>query len=226
LGAQTLTDQAGGATAPKYVAVKHFFSYVRPDAVRVDATVAGAASLYASAFVHDADGTLTVVLVNAGAAPATAQVQVPAMPAGIASFDGHTSQNGSLWQPSTFMVTSGAISVPVPAYGVVSLQGKGTPVTPPGTGGGSTGGTTAGAGGGSTGAGTGGASGPGAHHGCGCVTAGGAGGGGWMLTALAALAGVLVRRRGAGRLHRSARGAGGTVLRRAPVAWTPPPRDP
>ena len=94
--------------------------------------VAGAASLYASAFVHDADGTLTIVLVNAASSAATAQIQVPSMPAGITSFDGHTSQNGSLWQPSTFMVTSGAVSVPVPAYGVVSLQGTGTPVTPPG----------------------------------------------------------------------------------------------
>jgi MYXO-CTERM domain-containing protein len=208
VGTYTLSDQATGANAPKYVAAKHFFSYVRPGAVRAEATVAGSTSLYASAFVHDANGTLTVILVNADAAAATATVQVPSMPAGITSFDAHTSSNGSYWQPGTFMVSGGAVSVPVPAYGVVSLQGKGQAATPPDAGG-AGGASSTGAGGTSgagastassastSGAGTGGGAGhgTGTHSGCKCGVAGAVDSEASALAALAALVGIARRRR-------------------------------
>jgi len=122
---QTMTDQATGANAPKLVAMKHFARYIRPGAVRVDATVSGSSTLMASAFVHDANGTLTIVLINEANSPTTATVQVPAAPAGLSSFDVRTSSDGSLWQASSATASGGTLSIPVPAFGVVTLFGTG-----------------------------------------------------------------------------------------------------
>ncbi|HVU04776.1 MAG TPA: MYXO-CTERM sorting domain-containing protein [Polyangiaceae bacterium] len=138
VGDQTLTDATARETSPKYVAVKHFFKYIRPNSVRVPATVGSGTSLLASAYVNDAAGTLTVVLVNTSASDATATLAVPARPANVTSFDVHTSKDGSLWQPSTADVASGSASIPVPGYGVVTAVGTGDPT--PGSGG--TGGAT------------------------------------------------------------------------------------
>ncbi len=154
--AQTLTDATLKDQSPKYVAAKHFFRYVRPGAMRVDAKVAGGSSLLASAYVHDAAGTLTVVLVNTAASDVSASVSVPSAPAGIASFEAHTSKNGSLWKASTLAIASGSAAVTVPGYGVVTLYGSGTPSpSAGGTGGASGSGGVAATGGSSASAGTG-----------------------------------------------------------------------
>ena len=62
-------------TSPKYFAAKHFYRYVRPGAVRVESASTNA-DVLASAFRHDADGTLTMVLINRGDAPQTIQVSL------------------------------------------------------------------------------------------------------------------------------------------------------
>lgn len=49
--------------SPKYAAAKQFYRYVRPGAVRVGSH-SGHPDVLASAFRHDADGTLTAVLIN------------------------------------------------------------------------------------------------------------------------------------------------------------------
>ena len=125
VGNYSLTDQTSGATAPKLVAMKHFARHVRPGAVRVDATVSGSTTLAASAFVHDADGTLTVVLINEANTAATTTVRVPTSPAGLSTFEVRTSSNGSFWKPSTASASGGTVSVMVPGYGVVTLVGTG-----------------------------------------------------------------------------------------------------
>jgi O-glycosyl hydrolase len=128
VGTETLTDVDAGAGSPKYVAVKHFFHDIRPGAVRVDANVTGDANLLASAYVHDANGTLTVVLVNSDATATTASIALPSDPPGLGPFTAYTSQEQSLWQTSTIAPSAGLLSVPVPGYGVVTLVGNGTPV--------------------------------------------------------------------------------------------------
>jgi O-glycosyl hydrolase len=142
---QTLTDATLRGTSPKYVAAKHFFHYIRPNAYRVQASVSGASSLYASAYVHDADGTLTVVLINADASDVTATLAVPDYPSGLSAFEARTSSDGSYWQTSTLTAASQALSVPIPGYGVVTLSGQG--VGSAGSGGTGGGGGTAGTGG-------------------------------------------------------------------------------
>ena len=209
---ETLTDATQLANDPKYVAAKHFFKYVRPGAQRVSATVAGgggdagadggaSGSLLASAYVLDTAGALTVVLVNEAATAATVDLSVVSPPAGLTSMTSATSSSGSYWQ--TASVAAGSLHVTVPAYGVVTLYGTGTPMpAPDGGGGGLADGGAPGDGGArvdasvpadDSGTASNGAS-PGSS-GCGCHAAGGASGPMSLLGfALAALGGLLRRR--------------------------------
>ena len=61
--------------SPKYFAAKHFYRYVRPGAVRVESASAHA-DVLASAFRHEADGTLTVVLINRSDAAQTVRLAI------------------------------------------------------------------------------------------------------------------------------------------------------
>ena len=76
LGAETLTDATQRAASPKYIAAKHFFRYIRPGAVRVQAAVSGSDTLLASAYAHVGDKSLTIVLVNPSKAEITATLQL------------------------------------------------------------------------------------------------------------------------------------------------------
>ena len=122
---QCLTGKREMANAPKYVAAKHFYRFIRPNAVRVQAKVDGAPGLLASAYLHPADRTLTAVLVNSGSAPASAQVRIPPQPAGLGRFEVYTSDNNRLWQHAMAQPAGGSLAVTVPGYGVVTLYGKG-----------------------------------------------------------------------------------------------------
>ena len=121
-----LTNPTLREDSPKYVAAKHYFRYIRPNSVRVEAT-SDAASIWSSAFVHEEDGTLTTVLLNTGPDLALVEVRLPAQPVGIASFETYTSAAGSYWQSGSAAVTSASATVPVPGYGVVTLVGTGAP---------------------------------------------------------------------------------------------------
>ncbi|MBK7939408.1 MAG: T9SS type A sorting domain-containing protein [Lewinellaceae bacterium] len=120
-----LTSQTTGANSPKYVAAKHFFKYIRPDAWRVNTTVAGSADLLASAYVHDTDGTLTIVLVNQSASPRTANIHLQDVANTPVSFDAFTSANNAYWQNSTVPVAGNTLTVTTPGYGVTTLYGAG-----------------------------------------------------------------------------------------------------
>ncbi len=123
----TLTDSTTLQNSPKYVAAKHFFRYIRPNSICVNATVAGSGALTASAFLHKTNGTMTVVLINSTNSPIQAVLISPAQPAGIASWQTYTSSSGSYWQITTNAITNGQAIVSVPGYGVVTLYGMAPP---------------------------------------------------------------------------------------------------
>ncbi len=120
VGAQTLTDATLRAESPKYVAFKHFARFIRPNAQRVAATVAGSATLNTSAYLN-ANGALVVVLVNSADAAEAVTLQLPAQFAAVASLDAYTSSAAALWQPSSVPVSGGSASFSVPGYGVTTL---------------------------------------------------------------------------------------------------------
>jgi hypothetical protein len=127
-GASTLTSASLLANSAKYVAVKHFFRFIRPDAVRVKATVSGSTNLLASAYLHDTNQTLTVVMLNTSPDPLSATIALPAQPPGITSFRTYTSSTANYWRTSTVPVVSARAAVTVPGYGVVTLYGVAPPL--------------------------------------------------------------------------------------------------
>jgi hypothetical protein len=124
LGASTLTDATQQTNSAKYVAAKHFFRFIRPNAVRVNATVANAPSLNASAYLSASNTTLTVVLVNSGTNASTVQIQAPVLPSGLIGFQSFTSDANALWASNSVAITSGSATVTVPAYGICTLYGQ------------------------------------------------------------------------------------------------------
>jgi hypothetical protein len=129
VAAQTLTDATQRANAAKYVAAKHFFRFIRPNAVRVNATVANAPGLNASAYLAASNNTVTIVLVNTAAAAVTVRVQAPSVPAELTSFQSFTSDANALWVSNAAPILAGAADVTVPRYGVCTLFGE--PAAPP-----------------------------------------------------------------------------------------------
>jgi O-glycosyl hydrolase len=137
VGAQTLTSSTLQTNSAKYVAAKHFFRYIRPGSVAVNAAVSDSTNLLASAYLDETNRTLTVVLLNTSASPITAAINVPSSPE-IQSFRAYTSSNSNLWQSSVTTITSGTATVAVPGYGVVTLYGVAPPalkvgLQPPGS---------------------------------------------------------------------------------------------
>ena len=128
VGTETLTDQATGTNSAKYVAIKHFFRYIRPNSICVNATVSGSTSLTASAFWHVANGTMTVVILNTSNSPVQAVINSPPKPAGIASWQIFTSSNGSYWLASTNPINNGTTTLNIPAYSVVTFYGVAPPL--------------------------------------------------------------------------------------------------
>ena len=128
VGASTLTSSSLLTNSAKYVAAKHFFRFIRPDAVRVQATIGGATNLLASAYLHETNRTLTIILLNTSPDPIPVTLTVPPQPPGIPSFHAFTSSDGNFWKGSTVPVRSAAAAVTVPGYGVVTLYGVSPPV--------------------------------------------------------------------------------------------------
>lgn len=122
----TLTDGNLQGSSPKYVAFKHFSKYIRPNAIRVSTTVSDVANIQASSYVHDADQSLAVVIVNSNSTAQTVTVNVPDLPFQISSFDAYTSGDNNYWQNSTLSVDQQQVSITVPGYGVTTLYGQGT----------------------------------------------------------------------------------------------------
>jgi O-glycosyl hydrolase len=123
----TLTDSSTLQNSPKYVAAKHFFRYIRPNSIRCEATVTGSTTLTASAFLHQTNGAMTIVLINSTNIPIPAVIKSPAQPIGIAFWQTFTSSDGSYWKTSTNTIANGTATVSIPGYGVVTLYGMAPP---------------------------------------------------------------------------------------------------
>jgi hypothetical protein len=127
VGAQTLTDSSHLTNSAKYVAAKHFFRYIRPNAVRIDASTAGSTNLVASAFIHETNRTLTAILINTGSNALPATISLTNLPFNLSMFRTFTSSDTNYWRSSTTQITNATASVNVPGYGVVTLYGVAQP---------------------------------------------------------------------------------------------------
>jgi O-glycosyl hydrolase len=124
VGASTLTDATQQTNAAKYVAAKHFFRFIRPNSVRVNAAITNAPGLNASAYLAPSNMALIVVFVNSASNAVTVQVHTPALPAGLTSFQSFTSDSAALWVSNSVLIAAGIATVTVPGYGVCTLFGQ------------------------------------------------------------------------------------------------------
>jgi hypothetical protein len=122
VGPSTLTSSILQTNSAKYIAAKHFFRFIRPGTVCVNAAVTGSTNLLASAYVDDWNSTLTVVLLNSSSNALSPAIHVPAVPV-ISGFQSFTSSSSYYWQHSWLSVTNNTVAVTVPGYGIVTVFG-------------------------------------------------------------------------------------------------------
>ena len=120
----------------KYSAFKHFSRFVRPGAIRIDAsfendrpTIGGSSqydtdsALNVAAFLHEADGTFTLVLINTNGAATQTTLDLPAS-LGITALDVYrTSENESFATLADLIPTDNRVTIDVPAFSVMTLYG-------------------------------------------------------------------------------------------------------
>jgi O-glycosyl hydrolase len=128
---------ANPTESKKYAAFKHFSRYIRPGAVRVGAAFAGGNSsvggkstydtynsLNVSAYLHEADRTLTLVLVNMQASNQEVSILLPGA-LSVERLEVHlTSRSSSFARREDLRVSRDRVSLTIPAQSVVTLHGQ------------------------------------------------------------------------------------------------------
>lgn len=134
LGKKHVVNPTG---SKKYSAFKHFSRYVRPGAVRIGATFSsgwsslGGASPYdtynslnVSAYLHEADQALAIVLVNMRASSKAVIIQLP-KDLSVTRLGAHvTSNDEGFTRRKDLPVFAGEVSLTVPAHSVMTLHGE------------------------------------------------------------------------------------------------------
>jgi O-glycosyl hydrolase len=111
------------AASGKYACAKHYFRYIRPGAVRVSVEPE-IPTLGVSAFVHDLNRTLTIVMVNTGAEVRTIRLKLPDKPemTKFAAFRS-TERERFAAQPDA-LAADGMLTITIPAQAVETLNGQ------------------------------------------------------------------------------------------------------
>ena len=112
---------SGGKPGPKFLAARHFYKFVRPGAVRVD-SASSDADLLTSAFRHDGDGTLSIVLINRAATPVGVTVKVAGTPVADTYQVIQTTEAGAAPDPG--QLAAGQLHLTMPAQSIVTLYGQ------------------------------------------------------------------------------------------------------
>jgi O-glycosyl hydrolase len=113
----------GDRLTGKSRAAQHYFRFVRPGAVRVETTPATGA-VPASAFVHDEDDTLTIVLANPARHPREVQLRLMGEPRLREMQVYRTSTGEEFQQLGPAAVLDREIRLALPAESMVTLHGQ------------------------------------------------------------------------------------------------------
>lgn len=136
-------QQSNPMASKKYAAFKQFSRYIRPGARRISATFGngltsvGGASEYdtlnavdVSAYFHDEDRTLTIVLLNMETTSQSVTLNIPAE-LGVAQMDVFRSSGTENFASlADIFPLSGPQTITLPAYSVVTLTGRAYSVIP------------------------------------------------------------------------------------------------
>ena len=112
----------GDKLTGKSRAAQHYFKYIRPGAVRVETSATG--TVPASAFVHEADDTLTIVLASPGRSPRRVTLVLAGAPK-LREMRVHRTSASEQWkQLEPVAVRDGEIHLELPAESLVTLFGQ------------------------------------------------------------------------------------------------------
>ncbi len=120
-----LTNERAGINSPKYNAAKHYFKFIRPGALRIACNISGSSDLLASAYVHETDHTLTMVLINTKNVTQNASINLPYSGLQLKKYE---SFQNNYWKSSDLNVNGSTTLISLPAYSMISLTGS-IPVT-------------------------------------------------------------------------------------------------
>jgi O-glycosyl hydrolase len=109
---------------PKTHVARHYFKFIRPGAVRVDATPSDAA-VKASAYIHPANRDLTIVLTNPTTQPQEAMLELKATPDVQTLHAYRTSATEMMQRLDNTPVRNGQVSIIVPPQSIVTLDKNG-----------------------------------------------------------------------------------------------------
>lgn len=124
---ETATDPMLRENSPKYVALKHYFKFIRPGMQRIEVASTPMPGMNVSAYYGEGAGVgggglLTVVMVNAMPSASVVDVLMPAgLSDGLVQIEAYTSSSGALWQRTEPWAVGGVVSLSVPGYGVSTL---------------------------------------------------------------------------------------------------------
>jgi len=124
LGTYNLTAGTDGLLkGDKYYAYKQFSKYIRPGSVRINATPNSMTGVEVSAYVNDANQTITSVLLNQTATAQTINIHVSNVQ--MQSFNTYVESMAGSWGLAKPTVTfaAGIATITMPAQSIVTLQG-------------------------------------------------------------------------------------------------------
>ncbi|MBL7821547.1 MAG: T9SS type A sorting domain-containing protein [Saprospiraceae bacterium] len=120
-----LTNANATTNSPKYNAAKHYFKFIRPGAQRIACIISGSTDLLGSAYIHESEHSLTIVLINTRNSIQSAVLNLPY--SGL-QFNQYTSSLNSYWKSSNLIASGSQTNISLPAYSIVTLKAS-IPVT-------------------------------------------------------------------------------------------------
>lgn len=123
-GEFSLTTEAQGINAPKFVGARHFFKYIRPNSIRTDVSKSGSGGIVMSAYKNLKDSTYTFVLINSSPTSQIAHIQLLNQEFNTPVLNLFTSENNKYWLESQTQMMNTSSDINVPGYGVVTCTAK------------------------------------------------------------------------------------------------------
>ncbi|MBI1336055.1 MAG: hypothetical protein GC164_03730 [Phycisphaera sp.] len=130
---EMLPDGSVDTTNPKFAAVEHYFHFIRPGAVRIDAGTDNVTGINILAFLNETDHTLTVVILNMGSNDEQVDLNLPA-DLDLTQFEVYRTDNSQTFAHlAPLVVDNHALSFQMLGDGIVTLHGQYAPVPEPGS---------------------------------------------------------------------------------------------
>jgi len=127
---KNVTDAAAGEAlmnglepSKKYFVSKQYYRFIRPGAVRVEAGPDGENNLQVSAFLHEKNHTLTIVLLNHDTKEAKLTLDVKGAPA-VHAYDVYRTSQTEDCAKLPALTVSGKLAVTLPPQSIVTLYGQ------------------------------------------------------------------------------------------------------